>query len=83
MEYLDVCYKGATTIILSDTVAVTRGVRQGDLLSPVFFDSILDEAFCSLSNLEPNMGDETVGALGFADDVVLVAKMVNDLRMRT
>ena len=63
-------YTGSTTEIRRGCVIrTTRGVRQGDPLSP-HFNSVVDEAVCALG-VEPD-GKPTV--LAFADDLVVLAR---------
>ena len=53
---------------------VTNGVRQGGVLSPLLFSVYMDEL---LEKLKENgtgchIGDHFVGALGYADDLILL-----------
>lgn len=62
---------GATTGLLS----VTRGVKQGDPLSPLLFNLVMDELLCDLHKLPPGLSFEGVDltTLAYADDLVLFA----------
>ncbi|GLV43786.1 hypothetical protein CBL_12313 [Carabus blaptoides fortunei] len=78
-EYVRLLYSEACTRLevrgqLSEPIPVTRGVRQGDPLSPALFNLAID---CILKAVPRGvgfeLGDTTVSALAFADDLVLVA----------
>jgi hypothetical protein len=68
--------------ILSKRFRVSNGVRQGAILSPilfcVYFDVLLDNL--SLSGIGCHIGLFFVGALAYADDLVLLAPSANAMR---
>ena len=74
LQYLASGYNGATTTILGETFSTTRGVRQGDPLSPILFNAVIDEALSGLRDVGPKIEGVTINALGFADDVALVSE---------
>jgi hypothetical protein len=62
--------------------AVTTGVRQGASTSPTFFNLIPEQLSKLLtnSNLGVKVGDKTIPALMFADDVILIANTLQQLQ---
>lgn len=57
-------------------IKIRRGVKQGDRLSPLLFNVIIDPILRTL-NEHPEayeMGEHKMGALGFADDIIILAK---------
>ena len=72
--YLDqkLCVKWNDTS--SDTFGVINGVRQGGILSPLLFGIYIDELLSKLKNsgFGCRIGHLYVGALGFADDLILI-----------
>jgi hypothetical protein len=82
IAYLRNLYTGATTSLhvegkLSEPLPQNRGVKQGDPLSPLLFNCVIDWA---LDSLDPAIGlsigqaSSKLNHLAFADDVVLVAE---------
>ena len=66
----------------SEYFLATNGVKQGGVLSPVLFCVYLDELLHALSEAKVGcyIGDIFVGALAYADDLVLTAPSANALR---
>ena len=81
LEYIAESYRSASTILCDKPVRLNRGVKQGDPLSPVLFNSVIDMA---LSELDPSIGiqigNSKVNHMAFADDVVLLAETGDGLR---
>jgi hypothetical protein len=52
-----------------------NGVKQGAILSPILFCMYIDELFCHLSSAPYGcrMGNRYLGAMGYADDVILLS----------
>lgn len=63
--------------IEGDTVCqldVLRGVKQGDPMSPVLFNILMDELVSKLNKMPGAMfGTENISCFAYADDLVLVA----------
>lgn len=78
-DYLARLYQSATTHLAvngqtSSPVKVGRGVRQGDPLSPILFNMVMDLVLAALpKEIGYRLEGERVSALAFADDLVLVA----------
>ncbi|CAK9834503.1 Retrovirus-related Pol polyprotein from type-2 retrotransposable element R2DM [Anthophora retusa] len=80
-NYLKDMYKGCRTLINcrdKETleVALLRGVKQGDPLSPLLFNLTIDPLIGSIDETTEGVkvGDERISILAFADDIVLLAK---------
>ena len=66
----------------SDIFCVTNGVRQGAILSPILFCVYFDDLLHALSDNGSGcyIGTFFVGALAYADDLVLIAPSANAMR---
>ena len=67
----------------SSTFEVKNGVRQGAILSPTLFCAYLDVLLKTLRNsgLGCQIGGEYLGALGYADDVILLSPSRESLQL--
>jgi len=79
-------YKDLNARIITEVegqyLEIKRGVRQGDhLLSPILFDSMLEEIFRNLDWRDRgiNVNGVKITNLRFADDVLIIAKSQNEL----
>jgi len=88
-EYVRAVYSSARTVlhgigsgtIGGEAIKIGRGVRQGDPLSPLLFNLVVDRALGVLSeDVGYRMGARLIGALGYADDIVLLASTTNGLQ---
>ena len=74
-NYIKNLYKKASTNILGAEVKITRGVLQGNLLSPYLFNICLDWALTSLpAGVGASLAGETIPYIAYADDVALTAR---------
>ena len=69
---------------LSERFDVTNGVRQGGVLSLLLFSIYVDDLLIELKNNETgcHMGHYFVGALGYADDLILLSPKVYGLEVK-
>ena len=67
---------------MSSKFDVTNGVRQGGILSPLLFTVYIDELLEKLkrNGIGCHMGHHFVGALGYADDIILLCPSVAGLK---
>lgn len=87
VEYVQTIYTSATTTfefgdgLEYEPVILGRGVKQGDPLSPLLFNLVINRA---LNDLNQNVGfrlcDNTIGAIAFADDVILFSSTQKGLQ---
>jgi len=78
VEYLAAMYSDNYTTLQflgqEKVCKVGRGVRQGDPLSPLLFNLVLEKALVNLNTqIGFTIGSARVNALAYADDVILVA----------
>ena len=83
--YLREHYQRSSTRLLDSDVVVTNGVRQGDPLSPLHFNAVLDEAIRAAETRMVGymMNDHHFQVMAFADDMVLVASTARGLQTQT
>lgn len=79
-NYVRAVYDNARTVLQASSgsevssIKIGRGVRQGDPLSPLLFNLVVDRALGILSeDVGYKLGDRLVNALGYADDIVLLS----------
>ena len=67
---------------ISPRFNVTNGVRQGGILSPLFFSVYIDDLLVKLKNnaVGCHVGNHYIGALGYADDLILLCPSVSGMR---
>lgn len=85
IDYIKWVYDHATTNLhyggYKQKVKILNGVLQGDPLSPVVFNYLIDRA---LQNLDDNIGyslkDKQINCMAFADDIILVSGSVEGMK---
>ena len=66
---------------LTKTVPVKKGIRQGDSLSPLLFNIIINEIIEDIKTLKVySIGDEHISCICYADEAALVAEDENSLQ---
>ena len=74
-------YKSTSTRIFTSNestrpIEILNGVKQGDPLSPLLFNMVMDELITEVNslNIGIEVGDAKVSILAFADDLVLLTQ---------
>lgn len=79
--YTDNKVKIRTNGEMSKPISISQGIRQGDSLSPLLFNLIMDKIITSLQGLNGfKMGHTDMRILCYADDAVLMAESEDDLQ---
>ncbi len=80
---LDVVIKWNGTIQYNSYFKVTRGTRQGSILSPVLFNVFLSDLMEELSNCDTGIrvGNYLLNSFAYADDVSLFSSIVPGLQI--
>ncbi|PZC74016.1 hypothetical protein B5X24_HaOG208430 [Helicoverpa armigera] len=88
IEVLKCLYNNATMSVRvqehsTKPIPLRRGVRQGDVISPKLFTAAMEDAFKLLEwqGLGININGEYITHLRFADDIVVMAKSMEELSM--
>jgi len=81
--YINHSTRVACNAVFSNRFLVRNGVKQGGILSPVLFCIYFDGLLCRLekANVGCFIGNVFVGALAYADDVVLLAPTPRAMRI--
>lgn len=72
-------YSGCTTTVkcgkdITSKIPITRGVKQGDPLSPAIFNLVMDELLCSIPDAYGlTVFDQKVPLVAYADDLLLMS----------
>ena len=67
---------------LSQKIFPTNGVKQGGVLSPILFNMYIDILLKRFNNADIGckMGMSSIGALAYADDIILLCPSINSLK---
>lgn len=78
-NYVSDLYSESSTVLQfmgrNETVQVNRGVRQGDPLSPMLFNLVMEQVIKTLNvDVGYQIGEVKVSGIAYADDVILTAQ---------
>jgi hypothetical protein len=75
-------YSGISTQIngVGSFIPLVRGVKQGDPLSPLLFNIVMDPLIQDLQGTGFRIGGHEIGALAFADDIVSLARSIEGVQ---
>ena len=78
LQYIDLIHRDSQVFIqtTSDPIKVAQGVRQGDPLSPILFNAVMDWVLSGLDNgigIQIQGNPHKLSHLAYADDLVLFA----------
>lgn len=85
IEYVTDLYLNAKTVLQynlsSEILEIKRGVLQGDPLSPLLFNLVMDRAIRKLSaNIGYTYNGVKINCIAYADDIILIAETENGLQ---
>ncbi|CAD6238435.1 GSCOCG00012534001-RA-CDS, partial [Cotesia congregata] len=86
VDYIAGVYRKSTTRLqcagwTSDLISPKKGVKQGDPLSPIIFNMVLDRLFSEIpEEIGCRLGGVIVNALAYADDLLLFASTSTGLQ---
>ncbi|KAK2707505.1 hypothetical protein QYM36_015269 [Artemia franciscana] len=80
LEYIESTYRGTTSILElpngreETPTKLTRGVKQGDPLSPILFNLVVDEALRAIPHgVGFTINETLIPAIAYADDLVIAS----------